>query len=533
DVLAAGMAVCGGVEFGYLHGHVYDAANNQPIGGATVTAVPGGAIMATTDPNGYYTMTLIPGVYDVTASKAGYAPQTVQDVPIYTDTVTTQDFYLEWQGTWTLLPDNPFDYTRFDCVWYDDGTGPSAYNQKVYCPGGRTGSSTEDPSIWRFNPVNQTWSDTGHDVYEDVSNYTANILCDENCGANGPAIYIVGGYDAETSSYINYVQRYYPRTGAVGVVTTDPWPVTIGGYGTIPGACVSTPDQSKIYCFGAWESNAAPYFSNQTWEYDPTRPAGSRWQQITTANLSVPRGYIFAAVQGNYIYAIGGDYQYTGTDLVPTNVVERLDLTNLAAGWQVRASMPVALSQGRGFGLDVDTLGLNVPVGKIYTAGGGDWPAETTEAMEYDIASNAWNQGFSDLNIARRNHAGVFIPLCTPDDPTDLMPALLVVGGRSGSDTPPFPQPEYFPFAVAGPPEASFDSNSPVCLGETMAFTDTSQATPPVTAWHWDFGDGGTSSLQNPTHLYASTGNFVVTLVVTNSEGSDSVTGTVTVNPLP
>ncbi|MGC8875447.1 MAG: carboxypeptidase regulatory-like domain-containing protein, partial [Chloroflexia bacterium] len=231
DVLAAGMAVCGGVEFGYLHGHVYDAANNQPIGGATVTAAPGGAIMATTDPNGYYTMTLIPGVYDVTASKAGYAPQTVQDVPIYTDTVTTQDFYLEWQGTWTLLPDNPFDYTRFDCVWYDDGTGPSAYNQKVYCPGGRTGSSTEDPSIWRFNPVNQTWSDTGHDVYEDVSNYTANILCDENCGANGPAIYIVGGYDAETLSYINYVQRYYPRTGAVGVVTTDPWPVTIGGYG--------------------------------------------------------------------------------------------------------------------------------------------------------------------------------------------------------------------------------------------------------------------------------------------------------------
>jgi len=110
-----------------------------------------------------------------------------------------------------------------------------------------------------------------------------------------------------------------------------------------------------------------------------------------------------------------------------------------------------------------------------------------------------------------------------------------VIGGRSGSDSPPFPQPEYFPFscAVAGPPTASFESNSPVCLGETMQFTDTSQATPPVSAWFWDFGDGFTSTLQNPTHLYATAGDFLVTLVVTNSEGSDSVTGTVTVNPLP
>ncbi len=86
---------------------------------------------------------------------------------------------------------------------------------------------------------------------------------------------------------------------------------------------------------------------------------------------------------------------------------------------------------------------------------------------------------------------------------------------------------------AAAPPEASFTSSSPVCLGETMRFTDTSQAAPPVTEWFWAFGDGGTSNLQNPTHLYASTGDFVVTLVVTNSEGSDSVTDTVVVHPLP
>jgi PKD repeat protein len=66
-----------------------------------------------------------------------------------------------------------------------------------------------------------------------------------------------------------------------------------------------------------------------------------------------------------------------------------------------------------------------------------------------------------------------------------------------------------------------------------MAFTDTSEATPPVNAWWWDFGDGGTSDLQDPSHVYGAAGDYEVTLLVTNTEGSDDVTGTVTVEPLP
>ncbi|NJO25181.1 MAG: PKD domain-containing protein, partial [Bacteroidia bacterium] len=43
-------------------------------------------------------------------------------------------------------------------------------------------------------------------------------------------------------------------------------------------------------------------------------------------------------------------------------------------------------------------------------------------------------------------------------------------------------------------------------------------------AWVWDFGDGNTSSLQNPSHTYNSYGNFTVTLVATNSIGcSDTI----------
>ncbi|WP_422107817.1 PKD domain-containing protein [Winogradskyella sp.] len=46
----------------------------------------------------------------------------------------------------------------------------------------------------------------------------------------------------------------------------------------------------------------------------------------------------------------------------------------------------------------------------------------------------------------------------------------------------------------------------------TVQFTDTSTGDP--TAWFWDFGDGNTSNLQNPTHEYASAGPYSVTLLI-------------------
>ena len=43
-----------------------------------------------------------------------------------------------------------------------------------------------------------------------------------------------------------------------------------------------------------------------------------------------------------------------------------------------------------------------------------------------------------------------------------------------------------------------------------------------VLSWLWDFGDGSTSSAQNPTHTYSSSGNFTVSLTITGLGGSDT-----------
>ena len=64
----------------------------------------------------------------------------------------------------------------------------------------------------------------------------------------------------------------------------------------------------------------------------------------------------------------------------------------------------------------------------------------------------------------------------------------------------------------------------------SVAFTDTSEG---GLAWWWDFGDGTFSNEQNPTHLYANDGNYVVKLYVENDIKSwDEVTKSVVIATL-
>jgi PKD repeat protein len=86
---------------------------------------------------------------------------------------------------------------------------------------------------------------------------------------------------------------------------------------------------------------------------------------------------------------------------------------------------------------------------------------------------------------------------------------------------------------VPEPPEAGFDSNGPVCLGTAVIFTDTSSSpSAPVTSWSWEFGDGATSPLKSPSHLYAAAGSYTVRLTAGNSGGDDTYSELVAVVPL-
>src|SRR5437867_309098 len=72
------------------------------------------------------------------------------------------------------------------------------------------------------------------------------------------------------------------------------------------------------------------------------------------------------------------------------------------------------------------------------------------------------------------------------------------------------------------PPVASFTKS---CSGLTCGFTSTSSDPDgSITVYSWTFGDGGTSTAQNPSHTYAAGGTYTVTLRVTDNQGAQSTT---------
>jgi PKD repeat protein len=98
------------------------------------------------------------------------------------------------------------------------------------------------------------------------------------------------------------------------------------------------------------------------------------------------------------------------------------------------------------------------------------------------------------------------------------------LGDSPWSDPISFITKAYYLAAFSGTPLTGV---APLPVG----FTDESTGGP--TAWSWDFGDGATSTLQNPTHTYLSPGTYSVTLTVSAINGDDSLTKTAYVTVIP
>ena len=65
---------------------------------------------------------------------------------------------------------------------------------------------------------------------------------------------------------------------------------------------------------------------------------------------------------------------------------------------------------------------------------------------------------------------------------------------------------------------ADFTTNNTIKNPSTVQFTDNSTGNPK--SWLWNFGDGTTSTEENPTHIYSKAGNYTVVLTATLQDGS-------------
>ena len=145
------------------------------------------------------------------------------------------------------------------------------------------------------------------------------------------------------------------------------------------------------------------------------------------------------------------------------------------------------------------------------TSGCAPLTVSFTDQSTGDITSWSWD--FGDGNTS------------TEQNPTHTYTAAgtytvsLTVTGPGGSDT----ETKVDYIAVYDTPVADF-VGSPTSGDAPLTVDFTDQSTGNPTSWNWDFGDGNTSTAQNPTHTYNNPGTYTVTLTVSNDCGSDQVT---------
>ena len=133
----------------------------------------------------------------------------------------------------------------------------------------------------------------------------------------------------------------------------------------------------------------------------------------------------------------------------------------------------------------------------------------------------SWNWTFTGGSPSSANTQGPHTVTYTSPGTYNVT---LTVTNACGNDT----KTENNYITVLPLPEANF-SGLPRsgCAPLTVNFTDQSTGGP--ASWNWTFGDGGTSTDQNPSHQYENAGSYNVTLTVSNGCGSNNETKAITV----
>ena len=142
-----------------------------------------------------------------------------------------------------------------------------------------------------------------------------------------------------------------------------------------------------------------------------------------------------------------------------------------------------------------------------------------TDQSTGPIASRTWNFGDGSTSTQTSpSHmygaAGAYTVVLTVRDGSGNASQASATISVAAQPLPPL-QPA-FTFSPANP-----------AAGDTIGFTD--QSTGGVTSWLWNFGDGGVSSAQNPTHAYANAGTYSVALTVFRNAQSSVATTTIAV----
>lgn len=176
-------------------------------------------------------------------------------------------------------------------------------------------------------------------------------------------------------------------------------------------------------------------------------------------------------------------------------------------------------------GMTIDTSKVKAANLTTFVPSGDSWEGNLYVGQS-EIATNVWNYGAEGQPVGENGYPQVAV------DNRDILSTLSATGNVIAIQSTAWAsQPcmaaaqQFLVVEYQDAPVAAFaaDTVTP-SVGQTVTFTDQSTNTP--TSWSWTFGDGGTSTDQNPAHAYTIAGTYTVALTATNAAGSNTITKT-------
>ncbi len=169
----------------------------------------------------------------------------------------------------------------------------------------------------------------------------------------------------------------------------------------------------------------------------------------------------------------------------------------------------------------VSTVAISNITETTATSGGSVTAQSNADVVERGVCwSTSPNPTLEDSHTSDNMGTGSFTSVLT-----GLIPATSYYVRAYASDTLGTIFGNKVEFTTLGgenPPVADFTASTNSGTAPlSVEFTDLSTNNPE--SWQWDFGDGGASTQQNPSHTYNEAGNYTVQLIVSNGSSSDTM----------
>jgi|GEM_PF-316888 len=406
---------------------------------------------------------------------------------IQEDSIISQNEYLIvscGEETVTFINQSGQPSNIFGYFWeFDLGPGLPPFTSTI------TNPSVTFPGVGMYvgslivNPGAPDCSDTAF-IYIDIF---PEIVCDYSFSYDtctfGPVTFIDSSYtgsgsitswhwnfgDGNSDSIQNPIYQYAnPGTYQVTLTVRD----SVGCVDMLTQTITWFPE-SSINIALADSSGCAPFTAIFTNNSFPITGYTTVWDlgDGNTSNAPSP----------SHTYINPGVYSVTLTITSPIGCVSQQIFPNLITVYEVPTATVAIVDTVTCAGYcDASAIGSGVNGQSPYTY---QWPDGQITSLATGLCSGTFNVTLEDANGCTD------VTSVTITDPPDLIN-------------------EDFTF--------TYDS----CKFTPVSFTDLSSSTNGlIIAWDWDFGDGGTATIQNPSHQYSNAGSFTVTLVVTDVTG--------------